>query len=110
MVKNNDDNITGGKRIPLFVGNKELFRVMCHSIYSLSLKSSEKYNVERMGFPGGSDACNAEDSGLIPGWGRSPGEGNGNPLQHSSLENSMDKGASWAAVHGLAKNQTQLSS
>ena len=49
------------------------------------------------GFPGGSDgkasACNAGDPGLIPGWGRSPGEGNGNPLQHSCLENPTDGGA-----------------
>ena len=47
-----------------------------------------------MGFPGGSDskesACNAGDSGLIPGWGRFPGEGNGNPLQYSCLGNPMD--------------------
>ena len=63
-----------------------------------------------MGFPGGSDACNAEDSGLIPEWGRSPQGGNGNPSsQYSSLKNSTDKGASWATVHGVAKNQTQLS-
>ena len=49
------------------------------------------------GFPGDSDgkasACNAEDPGLIPGLGRSPGEGKGNPLQYSCLENSMDRGA-----------------
>ena len=49
------------------------------------------------GFPGGSDGqvstCNAGDPGLIPGWGRSPGEGNGNLLQCSWLENSMDRGA-----------------
>ena len=48
-------------------------------------------------FPGGSNgkvsACNAGDLGSIPGWGRSPGEGNGNPLQYSCLENSMDRGA-----------------
>ena len=49
------------------------------------------------GFPGGSDdkasACNAGDLGLIPGWGRSPGEGNGNPLEYYCLENPMDRGA-----------------
>ena len=53
-----------------------------------------------MGFPGGSDrkefACNARDSDLIPGSGRSPGEGNGSPLQYSCLENPMDRGAQWA--------------
>ena len=48
------------------------------------------------------------DSGSIPGSGRSPGEGNGNPLQYSCLENSMDRGAWWAAVHGVAMSQTRL--
>ena len=47
--------------------------------------------------------ANAEDEGLIPGSGRSPGEGNGTLLQHSYLENSMDRGAWWAMVHGVAK-------
>ena len=54
-------------------------------------------------------ACNAGDLGSIPGSGRSPGEGNDNPLQYSCLENPMDRGAWWAAVHGVAKSQTQLS-
>ena len=66
-----------------------------------------------MGFPGGSDskasAHNAGDPGLIPGLGSFPGEGNGNPLQYSCLENSMDGGAWWAAVHGVAKSWTRLS-
>ena len=65
------------------------------------------------GFPSGSDgkesACNARDLGLIPGWGRSPEEGNGNPLQYSCLENPMDRGAWWAAVHGVTKSWTRLS-
>ena len=52
--------------------------------------------------------CNAGDSGLIPGTGRSPGEGNGNPLQYSCLENPMDRGAWWATVHGVAKSRTRL--
>ena len=47
--------------------------------------------------------------GSIPGSGRSPGEGNGNPLQYSDLENPMDRGAWQATVHGVAKSQTQLS-
>ena len=46
------------------------------------------------------------DSGLIPGSGRSPGEGDGNPLQYSCLENRMDRGAGWATVRGVAKSQT----
>ena len=66
-----------------------------------------------LGFPGGSDskelACNAGDTGLIPGLGRSSGEGNGNPPRYSCLENPMDRGAWWAAIHGVAKSQTQLS-
>ena len=49
-------------------------------------------------------ACNAGDLGSIPGLGRSPGEGNGNPLQYSSLENPMDRGAWWATVHGVAES------
>ena len=56
-----------------------------------------------MGFPGGSDgkesACNLGDLGLIAGSGRSPGAGNGNPLQYACLENSMDRGAWRVTVH-----------
>ena len=66
-----------------------------------------------MGFRGGSDnkdyACNTGDLGLIPGLGRSPGEGNGNPLQYSCLENPIDRRAWGAAAHGVAKSRTQLS-
>ena len=62
------------------------------------------------GFPGGSDgkesACNARDLGLMPRLGRSPGEGNGHTLQYSCLENSMDRGARQATVHGVTKSQT----
>ena len=66
-----------------------------------------------MGFPGGLDgkesACNTGDPGLIPGSGRSPGEGNGYPFQKYCLEFSNDRGAWQVAVHGIAKNQVQLS-
>ena len=48
------------------------------------------------------------DAGLIPGSGRSPGEGNGNPLQYSCLENAMERGAWWATVHGVTESQTRL--
>ena len=62
--------------------------------------------------PGGSEgkvsACNVGDPGFIPGSGRSPGEGNGNPLQHSYLENAMDRGAWQARVHRIAKSLTGL--
>ena len=65
------------------------------------------------GFPGGSEvkasACNAGDLGLIPGSGRSPGEVNGKPIHYSCLGNSMDRGAWWATVHGVAKSRTRLS-
>ena len=64
-------------------------------------------------FPGVSEvkasACNVGYLGLIPGSGRSPGEGNGNPLQYSCLENPMNGGAWWATVHGVTKSQTRLS-
>ena len=60
-----------------------------------------------MGFPGGSVvrnlSANAGDVGLIPGLGRSSGEGNGNPLQYSCLGNTVDRGAWWATVHGVTK-------
>ena len=55
------------------------------------------------------DVGDARDVGLIPGSGRFPGEGNGNPLQYSHLENPMDREAWWATVHGIAKSWTQLS-
>ena len=54
-------------------------------------------------------ACNAEDQGLIPGLGGSPGEGNGYPLQYSCLENLKNREAWWATVRGVAKSRTQLS-
>ena len=69
-----------------------------------------KYWVSQ-GFSGGSDskesACSAGDLGSIPGLGRSPGEGNGYPFQYCCLENSMDRGAQQATVHGVTKSQTQ---
>ena len=59
------------------------------------------------GFPGDSDgkesACNVGHLGLIPGWGRSSGEGNGHLLQYSRLENPIDRGAWWAIVRGMAR-------
>ena len=67
--------------------------------------------IDLWGFLGGSDseesAC--KTWGLILGLGKSPGEGNGNSLQYSCLENSMDRGAWWAAVHGVPKSRTGLS-
>ena len=58
---------------------------------------------------GKESTCNSEDPGLIPGLGRSPREGNGNPLQYSGLGNPMDRGAWRATVHGVPKSWTRLS-
>ena len=74
-----------------------------------------RFEVEfrNLGFPGGLEgkesACNGGDPGSIPGSGRSPGEGNGNPLQNSCLENSKDRGAWRATVLGVAESRTWLS-
>ena len=72
----------------------------------------EKVNIY-LDFPGGSDGrastYSAEDLDSIPGSGRSPGDGNGNPLRYTCLENPMERGAWWATVHGVTKSQTRLS-
>ena len=72
----------------------------------------ENWEVSNWGFLGSSDskqACNTGGLGLILASERLPGEGNGNPLQYSCLENSTDRGAWWATVHGVEKSRTQLS-
>ena len=70
----------------------------------MNVDASIFFHNEYRCFPGGSDskesACNAGDPGSIPGLGRSPGEGNGSPLQYSCLENLMDREAWWTTVHG----------
>ena len=55
------------------------------------------------------NAGDAREAGSIPGWGRSSGEGNGNPLRYSCLENSIDRGVLWATAHRVVKRQTWLS-
>ena len=64
-----------------------------------------------MGFPGGSDGkeseCSEGNLASIPGVGRSPGEGSGNSLQSSCLENPMDRGAWWATIYGVTKSKTR---
>ena len=76
----------------------------------LSLLVGKRINTTALGFPGqqvGTESvCSAGDLGSIPGSGRSPGGGNGNPLQYSFLENPMDRGAWQATVHGITKSQT----
>ena len=78
----------------------------------LSLMYEGQVNLQQ-GFPGGSAVkrppVNVGDTDQTPGSGRSPGERNGKPLQYSCLENSTDRRAWWATVHGVAKSQTQLS-
>ena len=77
------------------------------SLLTLGYSSPKTNQFLDMGFPGGSEvkasACNAGDVGLIPGSGRSPGEGNGNSLQYSCLENPMDREAWWAMVHRVTR-------
>ena len=86
-----------------------------HALEKAITKSSiiNKMNSEPMGFTHSSVckewACNAGELSSIPGLGRSPGEGNGYPLQYSCLENSKDRRAWWAAVHAMAKSWTRLS-
>ena len=62
--------------------------------------------IKSCGSDGKESVCIAGNLGLMPGLGRPPGEGNGNPLQYSCLENFMDRGAWWAPVHGVAKSDT----
>ena len=91
-----------------------LFSTVAAPVY-ISINSAQScfFYISFPIFPGGSDgkasARNAGDPGWISGLGRSLGEGNGNPLQYSCLENSMDRGAWWATVHGVTKSRTQLS-
>ena len=83
------------------------------SSIALPAVSSLQRNLFSILFPGGSEgkesACNAGDPGSISGLGRSPGEGNGNPLQYSCLENPMNERAWRAAVHAATKSWTRLS-
>ena len=86
---------------------------MLYASHGLSTKDTEILRGSHFFFPGGSggkeSACNVGDLGLIPGSGRSPGDGNGYALQYSCVENPMDRGAWQATVHGVAKSWTGLS-
>ena len=88
-----------------YQGNSQTMRFSKVSLIDLLIKL--------VGFPGGSDgkesACNVGDPGSLSRWRRSPGEGNGNPIQYSCLENPMDGGAWLVTVHGIAKSHTRLS-
>ena len=107
-IHDNHDNawdILGGVEISAFLLRKMIFFPF---FLGPRLKLSPK---DCLGFFGGSDdkesACNVGDAGLLPGLGRSPGEGNGDPLQYSCLGNSMDRGVWWVIVHGVVKSWTQ---
>ena len=95
MVQLSHPYMTTGKTIALAI------QTFVNKVISLFFTTLSRFI---MGFPGGSEvkasASNAGDPGSFPGSGRSPGEGNGNPLQYSCLENPMDGGAWWATVHG----------
>ena len=96
-IVNTWDQARGGRRnlfvcVPL--GTRHVTCVISFSPY-ITCSSNDK-----------EPACNARDQGSIPGLGSSSREGNGNPLQYSCLENSMDREAWWAAVHGVTKSRT----
>ena len=76
-------------------------------LYNLSLHYASQVALVVNNLP--DNTGDARDTGLVPGSGRSPGEGNGNPLQYSCLENSMGREACWAIAHGIAKSWTKLS-
>ena len=86
--------------------------MLCNQIYADSQKRGPTFGFALMNphFPGSSvgknSPANTGDTGSIPGSGRSPAGGNGNPLQYSCLENPMDRGAWWATVHGIIKLDT----
>ena len=93
----------------------QIYKSIFKTYYTISWKSPRKKYFDNLlatdslgtytysGSDGKGTACNAGDKGSIPGLGRYPGEGNGNSLQYSCLENSMDRGAWWDTVHGVAE-------
>ena len=87
-------------------------KLLSKSFHSLVLMNIFWDLIIHKGFPGASAVmnplANSVDVGSIPGLGRSPGVGNGNPLQYSCLGNPMDRGAWWATVHGVAKDSGTL--
>ena len=101
-----------------YAGNYSFFSQSPHVTHTLALPRIVislflTQNRLQTGFPrwynGKEPHCNARDPGSLPGSGRSPGGGHGNPLQYSCLENPMDRGAWWATVHGVTKSWTRLS-
>ena len=95
---------------PGYISQKKRITLIWKDTWIL-IFTADCLQLPKYGLLGGSDgkasAYNVGDLGLIPGSGRSPGEGNGNPLQCSCLENPMDQGAWWATIHGVAKSRTR---
>ena len=95
-----------------FILDRQIWKVKEKGTH-VDRNSDKVLTVTKWGFPGGAvvknlpvNARDARDTGLIAGLGRPPGEGNGNHLQYSCLEHSMDRVTWWATVHGVAKSQT----
>ena len=92
------------------ISDRSLYGELWRTFYFLKMLSLFllDMHIELAGFPGGTSGkeptCNGGGVGSVPGSGRSPGEGHGNPLQYSGLENPMDRGAWWATVHGVTHN------
>ena len=110
-----------GARITHAARTRKYFKSKFYRFYSATVQISHNYMYTSppsmyplllQGFPGGSDgkksACNAGDPGSVPGWGRSPGGGNGTPLQYC-LENPVDRGTWEATVPGVTKHRARLS-
>ena len=95
--------------ISLAVKDIKIKTIMRYHVTHLRMEDAT-INIKCQGFPGGSDGKNlsAMQPSSIPGLGRSPGEGNGNPLQYSCLENPHGQRAWWATVHGVVKSWTRL--
>jgi len=108
------DGITNSMNVSLnqvreLVMDREAWRAAIHGVAKSRTRLSDWSElIVHLGFPSGSDgkesASNSGDLNLIPRWGRSPGEGHGNTLQYSCLENPMDRGACWATVHEVAES------
>ena len=106
-------NLTSGSSA-FSISSLYIWKFLVHVLLKRSLKDFEHYFASMCALSwvaqdGKESACNAGDLGLIRGSGRSPGEGKGNPLWYSCLENSMDRRAWRATVHGVPKSRTQLS-
>ena len=113
IILGEENRRRGGDSLQAFQKGIKLIQSRSGKVRDQQMIPTKDQMLYILGFPGGSDGkasvCNAGDPGLIPGLGRSPGEGNGSPLQYSCLENRMDGGVWQAIVHWVAKSWTRLS-